>query len=110
MPTVTAVIVTFNRAQFLGEAIQSVLNQTYANLELLVLDNSSTDNTPEIVGNFSDSRISYLRHSPRSISESRNLGLSEAKGEFIAYLDDNDGQFPQHPQHQGDGGELGQLG
>lgn len=103
MPKVTSIIVTFNRAHFLGKAIQSVLDQTYPDLELLVLDNSSTDGTSDLVKSFTDPRLRYLRHLPCSIAESRNLGLEAATGEFIAYLDDDDEWLPQKIEKQLDG-------
>ena len=67
MPRITAAIPTYNRARYVGEAIESVLGQTYQDLEVLVVDDGSTDETPEIVGRFGD-RVRYLRQrgTPRS--------------------------------------------
>jgi glycosyltransferase involved in cell wall biosynthesis len=62
MARVTGVITTFNRAHFLGEAIASILAQTYLDFDLLVMDNSSRDNTEEVVKSFADPRVRYLRH------------------------------------------------
>lgn len=90
MPKVSVVITTFNRADFLRKAIESVLRQTYKDFELLILDNSSTDNTENVVKTLNDMRIRYVRHLPMGISAARNLGVKEAKGEFIAFLDDDD--------------------
>src|SRR5262245_17522490 len=94
MPRVSAIITTFNRPQFLQKAIRSVLTQDDPDFELLVLDNSSTDNTPEIVKSFQDPRIRYIRHEPVGISRARNLGVKESRGEFIAFLDDDDEWLP----------------
>jgi glycosyltransferase involved in cell wall biosynthesis len=58
---VSVVVPTYNHAHFLGRALQSVLEQTYQNLEVLVIDNHSRDNTDEVVGNFSDPRIRLLK-------------------------------------------------
>ena len=90
MPKVSVIITTFNRANFLEKAIKSVLAQTYADFELLILDNSSTDNTEEVILSFQDSRIRHIKHQPILISEARNLGVREARGEFVAFLDDDD--------------------
>jgi len=90
MPLVTAVITTFNRKRYLPSAIKSVLNQTMLNFELLVLDNSSSDGTEHVVKFFDDPRIRYIRHCPITIGAQRNLGLREAKGEYIGFLDDDD--------------------
>lgn len=100
MPKVTAIITTFNRALFLGKAIKSILAQTFENFELLILDNSSTDNTEEIVKGFNDKRITYIKHKPIGISAARNLGVKEAKGEFVAFLDDDDEWLPNKLQDQ----------
>lgn len=90
MPKVTAILTTFNRERFLGSAIRSVLVQSYRDFELLILDNSSSDGTRQLVSGFSDKRIKYIRHPQINISQQRNLGLREAKGEYIAFLDDDD--------------------
>ncbi|MFA6436775.1 MAG: glycosyltransferase [Candidatus Paceibacterota bacterium] len=100
MPLITAIITTFNRALFLKKAVESVLAQTFENFELLVLDNSSTDNTEKIVNGFNDKRIRYIRHEPIGISAARNLGVKEAKGEFVAFLDDDDEWLPNKLQDQ----------
>src|SRR5208282_5250285 len=95
MPAVTAIITTFNRRKFLGPAIQSVLGQTFGDFELLILDNSSTDGSEELVREFSDRRLRYIKHPAMGISPQRNLGLAEARGEFVAFLDDDDEWLPR---------------
>ncbi len=94
MPRVSAIITTFNRADFLKKAVVSVLNQAYKDFELIVLDNSSADNTEDIVRTFQDERIRYIQHRPLGISPARNLGVKESRGEFIAFLDDDDEWLP----------------
>lgn len=90
-PLVSVVMPTYNHAQYIGRAIQSVLDQTYKNWELIVIDNHSTDNTVELLAGFSDSRITYLKiHNNGVIALSRNVGIREAKGEWIAFLDSDD--------------------
>lgn len=100
MPAVSAIITTFNRERFLGAAIESVLSQTYRDFELLVLDNSSADGTAAIVARRTDPRIRYVRHRPLTIAAARNLGLREARGEFVAFLDDDDEWLPPKLEHQ----------
>jgi glycosyltransferase involved in cell wall biosynthesis len=95
MPKVSAIITTFNRERFLRSAIESVLVQTYTDFELLILDNSSKDGTPQLVSSFKDPRIRYLRHQEMNISRQRNLALREALGEYVAFLDDDDEWMPR---------------
>lgn len=93
---VSIVIPTYNRAYILSRAIESVLNQTYRNIELIIIDDGSTDNTEEIVKNFSDPRIKYIRHSEnRGIPFSRNTGIKNSKGDFIAFLESDDEYLPK---------------
>ena len=94
MPVISAIITTFNRAHYLEKAIRSVLAQSHHGFELLILDNSSTDQTESVVNSFADDRIRYIKHPALNISETRNLGVREAKGDFIAFLDDDDEWLP----------------
>jgi glycosyltransferase involved in cell wall biosynthesis len=88
---VSVIIPTYNHAQFLGRALESVLNQTYTNWEAIVIDNYSTDNTDDVMRRFTDSRINYLNiHNNGVIAASRNMGIRAAKGEWIAFLDSDD--------------------
>ncbi len=91
MPKVSVCIPTYNRANFLTYAVQSVLNQTYADFELIICDDGSPDNTSEIVGQFLDPRIHYFRH-PQNIGRSRNMrsGFAAAQGEYFIKFDDDD--------------------
>jgi glycosyltransferase involved in cell wall biosynthesis len=90
-PLVSVVIPTYNHARYLGRALQSVLNQTYANWEAIVIDNHSTDNTDEVLASFADPRITYLKiYNNGVIAASRNAGIHAAKGEWIAFLDSDD--------------------
>ena len=88
---VTVAIPTYNHGQFLKAAIQSVIQQTYGNFEILIVDNFSTDNTGEIISSFHDSRINWLQiRNNGSIAASRNRVLADAKGDWIAFLDSDD--------------------
>lgn len=96
-PTVSVIIPTYNRAHLVSRAVRSVLNQTYQDFELVVVDDASTDNTEEVVKGFNDDRIRYFRHSEnKGPAAARNTGIEAAKGAFIAFLDDDDEWLPHH--------------
>jgi len=90
-PLISIVIPAYNSEKYIGETIDSVLNQTYENFELLIVDDESNDKTPEIIKQYKDSRIKYYRipHSGRP-SVPRNFGIQKADGELIAFLDSDD--------------------
>ncbi len=94
-PKVSVVIATYNYGHYLGEAIQSVLDQTFGDFELIVVDDGSTDNTREVVGNFIDPRIRYIYQKNKGSSYAYNRGILAASGEYIAFLDADDIWFPQ---------------
>ena len=84
---VSVIMPSWNTGKFIAESIQSVINQTYKNWELIIVDDCSTDNTDEIVGKFTDIRIKYLKNEKNSgAALTRNRALREAKGEWIAFL------------------------
>ena len=88
---VSVVIPTHNRGDLLPRAIRSVLQQTYLNLQCIVVDDASTENTAQVVYQFEDDRLVYLFHeSNRGASAARNTGIAHAKGKLIAFLDDDD--------------------
>ncbi|MDJ0510476.1 MAG: glycosyltransferase [Crocosphaera sp.] len=99
MITISAVICTFNRAKYLRKAINSLVNQTLESdkYEILVVDNCSTDETKTIVTeDFSHiSNLSYLYEPIQGLSQARNTGWKQAKGDYIAYLDDDAIAVPQ---------------
>lgn len=88
IPEFSVIIVTYNRAYILWQAIESVLGQTYPFFELLVIDDGSADDTEKLVKVFTDPRIRYLKLKKNiGPSAARNQGLKIAKGKYIAYLD-----------------------
>jgi glycosyltransferase involved in cell wall biosynthesis len=90
-PLITVVIPTYNHALYLRRAIKSVINQTYKNWELLVIDNHSTDETDIILSEFSNLPMAVFKVNNRgSIAISRNIGSAHAQGEWIAFLDSDD--------------------
>ena len=98
---VSIITPTYNCARFLPETINSVLQQTYTNWEMLIVDDCSTDNTEEIVRSFKDERIKYYRNEKNSgAAVSRNYALREAKGKWIAFLDSDDLWMPEKLERQ----------
>lgn len=95
MPLITAIIPTFNRADCLKGAIKSVVEQSFTNWELIVVDDGSSDSTEEIVRFFNDDRIHYIEQENRGVSAARNTGIKKACGDFIAFLDSDDRWEPR---------------
>lgn len=97
-PLVSVIMPTYNSAEFIGAAIQSVLNQKYSNWELLVIDDASGDSTIAVVEELTclDPRIKLLQNTKNlGAGASRNKGIKSAKGSFIAFLDADDLWLPQ---------------
>jgi glycosyltransferase involved in cell wall biosynthesis len=99
-PLVSVVLITYNCAQYVGRAIESVLAQTWRRLELIVVDDGSTDTTAEIVARFDDSRIQYVRQDNAGIASARNHGIRRARGELLSFLDCDDWWLPQKLERQ----------
>jgi glycosyltransferase involved in cell wall biosynthesis len=96
MPEVSVIIPTFNYGRFLATAIGSVLGQTVRDLELVVVDDGSTDNTRDVVSQFaSDLRVRYLYQSNQGDAPARIAGLSIASGRYLAFLDSDDYWMPE---------------
>ena len=91
---ISCVIPVFNGERFLGEALESVLAQTYQPVEIIVVDDGSTDGTAEVAAHY-HKQISFLRQSNQGPATARNLGLSVARGEYIAFLDGDDLWHPE---------------
>ena len=89
MPKVSVIIPTFNRAQSVGKAINSVLKQTYLDFETIVVDDGSTDSTRITVDSYGDS-VKYLYQANSGPGSARNIGISNSTGEYIAFLDSDD--------------------
>lgn len=93
-PKVSVIIPTYNRAQFIGAAIESVIEQSFQDFEIIVVDDGSTDNTEQLVGMMIDPRLHYIRQENRGRSNARNRALKLAKGKYIAFLDSDDLYLP----------------
>lgn len=96
-PLISVIIPTYNRDYILPKAIESVLNQTFKDLELIVVDDGSKDNTPYLVSKYP---LIYVRKPHRGVSHSRNIGIFKARGEFIAFLDSDDVFVPEKLEKQ----------
>lgn len=89
MSLISVIIPVYNREKYVSEAIESVLKQTYQFLDIIVIDDGSTDKSAEIIKSFG-SKIRYFYQENSGISSALNHGLKVAKGEFIAFLDSDD--------------------
>jgi glycosyltransferase involved in cell wall biosynthesis len=90
-PDVSIIIPTHNRPDLLQLAVRSALAQDGVSLELIIVDDGSTDNTPSVTSSFADPRVRVLRHDrPAGVSVARNDGIGLARGQWIAFLDDDD--------------------
>ncbi|WP_426267393.1 glycosyltransferase family 2 protein [Sphingomonas sp. LHG3443-2] len=103
VPAVSVLIIVHNRAGTIAAAVRSVLAQTFTNLELVVVDDGSTDKTAEVVAGFTDPRVRLVRTMPnQGIPLARNRALAEARGRYIAWLDSDDVCHPERLQVQHD--------
>jgi teichuronic acid biosynthesis glycosyltransferase TuaG len=91
-PLISVIVTTYNRVELLSLTLDSILRQTYINLEVIVVSDGSTDGTDDFMGSFNDSRISYLKLEYNSGLPAvvRNLGIKNSSGEYIAFCDDDD--------------------
>ncbi len=95
-PKVTVFIPVYNREKYIGDAIKSILDQSFSNYEILLVDDGSTDESRTVIRSFSDPRIRLLCNDQNlGIPKTRNRGLENAKGEYIALLDSDDQAFPE---------------
>ncbi len=98
---VSIIMPSYNTAEYIKESIQSVINQSYTNWELIIVDDCSTDNTDDIVNSIDDERIIYLKNEKNSgAAVSRNKALRMAKGKWIAFLDSDDLWYSQKLEKQ----------
>lgn len=94
-PLVSVIIPTYNRAGIIRRTIESVMGQTYQNLDIIIVDDASQDNTEEVVKAIQDERIRYIRNvKNQGASITRNNGVEAARGEYVAFLDSDDVWLP----------------
>ena len=100
---VSVILPTYNRAYLINRAVRSVLNQTYKDFELIIIDDGSIDNTEKVVNEFleKDKRIKYIQHEEnKGAAAARNTGVKTAKGEYIAFQDSDDEWLPEKLEKQ----------
>ena len=97
-PFFSILLPSYNRAHIIPETIGSVLNQTYTNWELIVIDDGSSDETKTVVGNIDDARVKYIYQDNQERSAARNNGIKNAQGQYVCFLDSDDLFEPQHLQ------------
>lgn len=100
-PTITLAMPVYNGGRYLREAIDSILSQTFADFEFLIIDNCSTDNSVEIIKSYTDPRIRLVRNEVNmGIAYSRNKGIELARGRYLAWMDCDDASFPERLERQ----------
>ena len=89
------IIPAYNRQEFIQKAVESVLNQTFKDFELIIIDDGSTDDTKKIIQSFKDKRIRYYYHFNRGPAVARNKGIKKSSASYIAFLDSDDAWAPE---------------
>jgi glycosyltransferase involved in cell wall biosynthesis len=99
-PLVSVIVPAYNAERFLGRAMRSALAQTYPHLELIVVDDGSTDGTAEVIRSFRDARVRHLSQANRGQGAARNLGIRASTGRYVTFLDADDLYLPQKVERQ----------
>jgi hypothetical protein len=94
-PRISVIVPAYNQARYLGAAIESALNQTLGDLEVVVVNDGSTDGTEEVVRSCTDPRMRYVHQANAGLSAARNTGISQAQGEYLSFLDADDLLLPE---------------
>lgn len=99
-PLVSIIIPCYNTVRFVEETIRSALAQTYENIEVIVINDGSTDNSEEVILSVKDARIHYVYQENKGLSAARNTGIKKAKGDFLTFLDADDLLLPNKTKIQ----------
>lgn len=91
---ISVIIPTYNRAEWITKTVQSVLDQSYMNLEVIVVDDGSKDNTEEVIGKINDERLKYFKTINQERGAARNYGVANSDGEYVVFLDSDDLLYP----------------
>ena len=99
---VSVVMATYNRADVVGRAIDSILNQTHNNFEFIIVDDGCTDRTSQILQKYvaNDKRIILLKQNNQGLAAARNVGVDKAQGKYVAFMDDDDISLPNRLEKQ----------
>ena len=102
MPSISVVMAVYNREKYVARAIESILVQTYNNFEFILVDDGSTDNSPNIIKQYAnkDKRVRYIKQENNGLAHTRNTGVSYSKCKYIAFMDDDDISVPQRLEKQ----------
>ncbi|MGC4100699.1 glycosyltransferase family 2 protein [Ferruginibacter sp.] len=100
IPTITVLMPAYNAAKYIGEAISSVLQQSFGDFELLIINDGSADNTVEVINSFTDERIRIIHQTNQGVAAALNIGLLNAKAELIARFDADDICLPDRLEKQ----------
>ncbi|HSF82167.1 MAG TPA: glycosyltransferase [Anaerolineales bacterium] len=95
MPTVSVIIPAYNQGDYLREAIDSVLAQTFTDFEVIVVDDGSTDHTARVAKSYQDQRVRYLYQENQGLSAARNTGIRNTTGQYLSFLDSDDQFLPE---------------
>lgn len=90
MPLLSVIVPVYNSSDSLSKNISSILNQSFVDFELIIVNDGSTDDSESIINGFSDNRITYIKTKNKGVSNARNIGINKAKGDYIIFLDSDD--------------------
>lgn len=99
-PLVSIIIPCYNSASYIEETLRSVISQTYSNIEIIIIDDGSTDNSKDIIDSFDDSRIKYFRQENKGQCAASNFGVSKSLGDYIKFFDADDVMNTEHVEEQ----------
>ncbi|NTW98359.1 MAG: glycosyltransferase [Geobacteraceae bacterium] len=101
MPLITVIVPVFNTQKYLTKCIDSIINQSYQNLQILLIDDGSTDNSSQICDIYAarDSRVCVVHKDNKGVSSARNLGVERAKGDYVSFIDSDDWLEPHAYEH-----------
>lgn len=92
----SVIIPTYNRAHLIEKTIKSLLNQSFENFEIIVVDDGSTDNTEKVVGSIDNRQVKYFKKKNAERASARNFGAQQAKGDYLNFFDSDDLAYPNH--------------
>lgn len=90
MNKVSLIVPVYNTSKYLEKCINSLINQTLKDIEIIIINDGSTDNSEKIIKKFNDKRIKYIAKQNEGIGKTRNLGIEKATGEYLAFVDSDD--------------------